>query len=175
MNTMRSVQPKGKQAGFSMLEVLVSLLLIAIAMLGQAGLTVSAMKSSKGASLRMQAVLLSDEIAERIEANKTAAIAGSYEVVPQSSTPDPIDTDCATNYCDSAHLATYDLAVWESRVAQTLPGATWQITNTVAGNPATYTIVLTWLDRRDNTGVVNYAAAGMTETVSLTATKVVRQ
>ena len=158
-----------------MLEVLVSLLLIAVAMLGQAGLVVSSMKSSKGATFRIQAVLLSDEIGERIESNKAAAVAGAYAVPAQSSTPDPMNTDCMANFCDSGHLAAYDLSVWETGVAQTLPGATWQITNSVVGNPSTYTIVLTWQDRRDNTRVVNYATAGTSETFAITSTKVVHQ
>ncbi|MDO8369751.1 MAG: type IV pilus modification protein PilV [Candidatus Nitrotoga sp.] len=161
------------QTGFAMLEVLVSLALIAIVLLGQAGLQSSALKLNKGATLRMQAVLLSDEITERIENNKVQAV--SYEVAA-ASTPAAIGTDCATNSCTSTALASYDLALWQTRVAAALPGATWQITrlpDTPSSGMSTFTIVLTWQDRRDNANTVNYATTGTGETISLTSVKVV--
>ena len=85
--------PANAQAGFSMLEVLVSLMLIAVAMLGQAGMQANALKFTKGASLRMQAVMLSQELAERMEGNKTGAIAGNYVVATASSTVTTASTD----------------------------------------------------------------------------------
>ena len=113
-----------------MLEVLVSLVLIAITLLGQAGLQASALKLNKGATLRMQAVLLADELAERIENNKTAAIAGSY-VVANSSTPAAVGTNCLTNFCMPTELATYDLAVWQAGIVARLPVSSWTVTHAV--------------------------------------------
>lgn len=173
MTTTCTAQVRRGQAGFSMLEVLISIVLIVIALLGQAGIVISAMKSNKGATFRMQAVLLSDEIAEHMEGNKSAATAAAYAVPQQSSVPDVMTSDCAMVACNPAALAAYDLAIWERRVAQTLPAATWQITNPVVGNPSTYTIVLTWQDRRENTRAVRYATTGNTETFAITASKVV--
>lgn len=162
------------QAGFSMLEVLVSLLLVSLAMLGQAGLQISSMKLSKSAGSRMQATLLSAEIAERIENNKTAALAGSYVVTPASSTAAVAANDCLANKCSPSDLASYDLAAWQARVDATLPSATWEITQ-VAGNPSTYTVVVTWQDRRDNATLVNHATTGTVETLAVTSTKVIYQ
>lgn len=157
-----------------MLEVLVSLVLIAITLLGQAGLQASALKLNKGATLRMQAVLLADELAERIENNKTAAIAGSY-VVANSSTPAAVGTNCLTNFCTPTELATYDLAVWQAGIVARLPVSSWTVTHAVTGNPSTYSIVITWQDRRDNVDRVSYATAGTSETLALTTTKVISQ
>jgi type IV pilus assembly protein PilV len=164
--------PARTQAGFSMIEVLISLVLIAVAMFGQAGLQLNALKFSKSGALRMQAVLLSAEIAERMESNKTGAIAARY-VVATSSTPSSASIDCLTTACNSTALADYDLADWQTRVAATLPGSSWQIAQTTTGNPSTYTIVLSWQDRRDNANTTTYSTTGTTETFALTSTKVV--
>jgi type IV pilus assembly protein PilV len=174
--TIHNCSSAKNQTGFAMLEVLVSLALIAIVLLGQVGLQSSALKLNKGAALRMQAVLLSDEISERIENNKAQAQAGSYDVVVAASAPAAIGTDCMANSCTSTALASYDLSLWQTRVAAALPGATWQITrsaDTPSSGMSTFTIVLTWQDRRDNANTVNYATTGTGETVSLTAFKVV--
>lgn len=164
---------KQRQAGFSMLEVLISLVLIAFTLLGQAGLQASALKLNKSADLRIQAVILADEISERIEANKTIALAGAY-MAAHSSTPASASADCLAANCTAASLASFDLSTWQTRVAATLPDANWQITH-AGTNPSTYTIVLSWTDRRDNAKSVNYATAGTTETMSLTTNKVVTE
>jgi len=161
------------QAGFSMLEVLISLVLIAVAMFGNAGLQLNAMKFAKGAATRMQAVILANELAERMEANKAGSFAGNYVVASVSSTASTAATNCATTPCSSSALAAYDLAEWTARVGATLPGSSWQIIQLTAGDPSTYSIVVNWEDRRANTNTTTYSTAGTTETMSLTSTKVV--
>ena len=177
--TTRKSKPAGRrarrQAGFSMIEVLISLVLIAVAMFGHAGLQLNAMKLAKGGTSRMQAVFLSNELGESMEANKAGSVAGNYVVLTVTSTPSTSAADCLTTPCNSVALAAYDLAQWSSRVAATLPGASWQVTNPTAGNPSTYTIVINWQDRRVNTTTTTYASAGTMETLSLTSTKVVYQ
>jgi type IV pilus assembly protein PilV len=170
----RHFNVRGSQSGFSMLEVLVSLLLIAVAMLGQAGMQANALKFSKGASLRMQAVLLATEMGERMESNKAGAIAGNY-VVASASTASTAAVDCLTAACDSGALASFDLAQWTARIVATLPGGSWQITQPVTGNPSTYSIVLSWQDRRESANTTTYSTSGTTETLSLTTTKLVYQ
>jgi type IV pilus assembly protein PilV len=174
-NLQRRSGPAGSQGGFSMIEVLVSLLLIAVAMLGQAGMQANALKFSKGASFRMQAVLLANEVGERMESNKAGAIAGNYVIATASGTPTAAGTDCLTAACSATDLTTFDLAQWTTRVAATLPSGTWQILRSVTGNPSTYQIVLTWQDRRSNANQTTYSTTGTTETLSLTTTKYVYQ
>jgi type IV pilus assembly protein PilV len=167
------------QAGFSMIEVLISLVLIAVAMFGHAGLQLNAMKFAKGGASRTQAVFLSNELAERMEANKAGAHAGNYVVAGVSSTPATSASDCMATACNSSALAAYDLAEWTTRIAATLPGSSWQITQptvgTATGAPSTYTILVNWQDRRANTNTTSYETAGTTETLSLTTTRVIYQ
>ena len=126
-----------KQRGFSMIEILVTLVIIAIALLGTAGLQAQAIKTSKGSEFRNQAIFLSADIVERMEANKTEAVAGTVGVA---------STACDAGICAGAALTAYDLANWQAAVAA-LPSGQGSITLTTPGNPATYTILVSWVDR----------------------------
>jgi type IV pilus assembly protein PilV len=69
----RSARPAGV-AGFSLIEVLISVVLLAIGLLGLAALQSRAAMASIEAYQRTQALLLARDIAERIVANKPEAI-----------------------------------------------------------------------------------------------------
>lgn len=148
-----------------MLEILITLVVVAIALLGTAGLQVYAMRMGKSGQFRTQAIFLASDIAERMEANKAAAVAGSYAVAAASS-PSAAAADCGASPCGGAALAGYDISQWETSVASLLPQARWQITQTVAGNPSTYNIFIQWTDRS-----ADKSSHG--ETFSYTATRAV--
>ena len=150
-STMRS-----SQRGFSMIEVLVTMLIVSLALLGTAGLQAYSMRLNQGGQFRTQAVFLAADLAERIEANRTAAVAGSY-VLATSSSANVLSTVCQTGACAQSALATFDLSQWQNAVAASLPQASWSVAQTVAGNPSTYTITISWADRRADT---SYSAAG---------------
>lgn len=161
--------PGVKQHGFSMLEVLITLVIIAIALLGTAGLQLNAMRMNKGGQFRTQAVFLASDITERIEANKAAAVLGAY-VVANTAAASVAPADCAAVACNSANLAAWDISQWETSIINLLPpGATWQIcidANSdqicdalpVLATPITYTIIIRWTDRSNvksvNTGTI---------------------
>lgn len=157
------------QHGFSMLEILITLVIVATALFGTAGLQVYAMRMNQGGQFRTQAVFLASDISERMEANKAAAVAGSYELA-LSTTAGVAATDCSNSACNEAALATWDIVEWGDTIDGMLPQPSWQITRTVTGNPSTYEIVINWTDRRTNT---QYATAGTGETFSYTATRTI--
>jgi len=152
-----------------MLEILITLVIVATALFGTAGLQVYAMRMNQSGQFRTQAVFLASDIAERMEMNKAAAVAGSYELALTNATG-AAATDCSSSSCDEAALAAWDLIEWGNVIVDLLPQASWQITRTVAGNPSTYSIVINWTDRRTNT---QYATAGTGETFSYTATRTI--
>lgn len=164
-----------RAAGFTLLEILVSLFIVAIGVLGVAGLQASALKVAKGGQLRSQAVILGLDLLERIEANNPAAIAGSYA---PASLPTSFSKDCATNYCLPSELATYDLVQFKNRLEAQLPGASATISFAGAG-PVTYTIQINWEERITKgsttavttSGTTTVGASGKTETFSYTVTK----
>lgn len=160
------------QQGFSMMEILVTLVIVAVALLGTAGLQAHALKTAKGSEFRNQAIFLSADIVERMEANKAEAVAGNYAVAAGAGA---ISSACVTGACAGGALTAYDLANWQAAVA-TLPSGKGSITLTTAGNPATYTILVSWVDRATNQTSTGAAAsnAGKGETFSVTSTKMIR-
>lgn len=148
-----------------MLEILITLVIVSIALLGTAGLQVYAMRMGHGGQLRTQAVFLASDIAERMEANKAAAVAGNYAVAAASA-PSAAATDCGVAACGAAALAGYDISQWEASIASLLPQASWQVTQIAAGNPSTYSIFIQWTDRSSD-------KATRGETFSYTATRTV--
>jgi type IV pilus assembly protein PilV len=158
---------RSRQAGMSLIEILIAIVIIAIALFGTASLQMSAMRMGQGGVFRSHAVFLAQDIAERMEANAAGAIAGSY-VVALTSTPPAVDTTCETTACAQAALATYDIAQWANTVSAALPQSSWSITRTIAGTPSTYAIVVRWIDRRTKTS--DTTASAITESYTLTRT-----
>lgn len=153
-----------------MMEILVTLVIVAVALLGTAGLQAHALKMVKGSEFRNQAIFLSSDIVERMEANKVEAVAGNYVVAAGVGVA---STTCVTGACAGAELTAYDLANWQAAVAA-LPSGRGSITLTTAGNPATYTILVSWIDRATNQSSTGAANAGKGETFSVTSTKMIR-
>lgn len=128
--------------GFTMVEVLVALVVLAIGMLGIAGLFVTTLGSGGAAINRMQAVNLATDIADRIRSNRSAnaAYAGA------ASTSYTCIGAGAVN-CAPAEMAADDLLQWHTAIAATLPsssGSGGTIAVAGASAPYTYTITLSW-------------------------------
>ena len=72
------------QRGTSMVEVLVTLVVIAFGLLGMAGLQMRLQVSELESYQRSQALLLMSDMAHRIATNRTAATAGAYSIAATS-------------------------------------------------------------------------------------------
>ena len=63
--------PYRKSSGFSLLEVLIAVSILAVAMLGIAAMQLMSLKDNRDAYFRSQAVLLTQDMAERMRSNDT--------------------------------------------------------------------------------------------------------
>ena len=164
----------GTQFGFSMLETLVTLLIISIWLLGSAGVQTIAMKLNKTSALRSQAVLLASEIGERMENNKTGAVLGLYSYDGSARTLAQ-NAGCVLNPCTPAQLADFDIAEIYLRSADALPNSTVTITpvgfTSPVTNPITYAIKVQWKDRR--TGQTYSDTSSTNEVLSYSGSKTV--
>lgn len=75
------------QAGFSLLEVLVAIVILSLGILGLAGLQSAALKNAHSAMLRAQAAQYAYDMADRMRANRRDAIEGHYNLTLESPVP----------------------------------------------------------------------------------------
>ena len=126
---------RNSERGTTLIEVLVTIIILAIGLLGLAGLQVTSLQSNHSSYYRSQATVLAYDISERMRANRTAALAGSYNVnFPDSSSSNAV----------SGNLASRDSAEWLNALAETLPSGTGR----VQINGALVTIHVRWDDTR---------------------------
>ncbi len=131
------------RAGFSLIEVLVTLLILAIGLMGVAALQARGLQYNYDSFMRSQVNILAYDIADRMRLNQAnaASYIGNYTV----------PTSTAANACNNATgaNASNDLGCWRNNVDQALPpGSTANIT--AAGS--TYTLTMSWTDRQSGGG-----------------------
>ena len=126
---------RNSERGATLIEVLVTIIILAIGLLGLAGLQVTSLQSNHSSYYRSQATILAYDISERMRANRTAALAGSYNAnFPESS----------SSHAVSGNLASRDSAEWLNALAETLPSGTGR----VEINGDLVTIHVRWDDTR---------------------------
>lgn len=139
-----TVLRKQQNSGFTLIEVLVTLLVLSIGLLGLAGMQINALKNSHGASLRNQATALSQEISERIRSNRSGAQSGAYDIAAVAlPTASP---DCETAPCSSSEMAAYDLNDWKAALTNQLPAGDGAISR----SGTLLTVRVFWNERRND-------------------------
>lgn len=97
-----------RSTGISLIEVLVTIVVLAIGLLGLAALQLTSLRNNMTAYERSLATMRAYEIIDRIRAN--AASADSYAI---GFDDEPVGgIDCVTSACDAAQMAKYDLDAW---------------------------------------------------------------
>lgn len=110
-------------SGFGMIEVLISLVILLVGLLGLAGLQALAQRSEMESYQRVQAIVLLQDMADRIKANRQAGYC--YGFTPSASqstqflgtatssiTPDPTTLACGTGSATYEATALSDLTEW---------------------------------------------------------------
>ena len=128
------------QSGFTLVEAMVSLVVLSVGMIGIAALYAQGLGAGRTAQYRTQAVNLVADMADRIRANRAALVA--YAGLPGNNGCDP-QTGGGVD-CTPAQMAAHDLFVWNQQVQQLLPNGQWQIQFNGGAIPPSYTIQLTW-------------------------------
>ncbi|MGI9329416.1 MAG: type IV pilus modification protein PilV [Gammaproteobacteria bacterium] len=133
--------PPRASRGFSLVEILVALVVMAVGMLGIASLYVESLRAGRTSINRITAVTLAADMADRIQANPNAA--ASYNGIGPGANQGCVN---GAGACTPAEMADDDWFTWLLDVNNRLPGA--PVATIVTENPTPqltrYTITLSW-------------------------------
>jgi type IV pilus assembly protein PilV len=135
--------------GFTLVEVMVSIVLLTISMLGLAALQNSSTRFDHQAFLRSQSVIQMTDIVDRMRANNGGVVGGYYTPNP---VPDSYARDCgdSSQTCSPQELAVFDIVKWKIGNLAKLPNGTGTIT-ALGGN--IFEISVLW-EEQDNEKIV---------------------
>lgn len=109
-----------RQSGFTLIEILISLIVLAVGFLGLAALQTGSIQGTQNTYYRTQADMLANDLAERMRANRLGAANSDYAFGGGSPPP---DAGCdGGEDCDESEIADDDLNEWVTWVQDTLPG-----------------------------------------------------
>jgi len=127
-----------RASGATLIEVLVAIVVLAIGLLGLAGLQMTSLQSNYSAMMRTKATLLAYDLTDRMRARRQATLTGAYD-----------------------NNATGDRETWNTSVTQSLgTGAQGSVTR--VGRDVTITIQ--WNDNRGRIKGSNDTTTSSTET-----------
>jgi len=121
---------KSEQTGFSLVEVLIAVFVLALGVIGVAGMQLTAMRTSQQSAFQTNAVELATEMGDEMRANdqQMQLPDGSnpflnVDYQSQSGAPASAHATCysrAAN-CSGEELAAFDINEWEQRIKASLP------------------------------------------------------
>ena len=145
----RPVLARGRERGFSLIEVLVSVLVLGVGMLGVAAMQTTALRNGQSSLERSQAVVQTYAILDAMRANRADANNGSYNLTTWTCSPPAI----------GATLRENDLNRWITSLQQDLgPNACGRITC----GTTRCTIDVRWDDSRGKGGTSDYQVSTST-------------
>ncbi len=133
-------------AGFTLIEILVSLLLLSFGLLGMVALQAGALQGHRETRLQVLAIRLAAELGERMQGNRAVAAqaspAGNPYLLDDFSGIAPISAvDCALGGCSNPlDVARWDITEWLSRLVDTAHGGLPGPRATVCFDEAPYDI-----------------------------------
>lgn len=131
-----------RQSGLGLIEVLVTVLVLGIGILGVASTQVVSLQMNSQSQSRSQAVLLAEDLLDRVRANPENA---NLYALTQGDAEGADDGACDTSFVPAnASVAADDIASWENSLACLLPEAK----RTVDVDVEVITVTIDW-DQND--------------------------
>ena len=141
-----------KSQGFSLIEVLITVIITSVGLLAYAALQMNGLKQTNSALIRSEASILTSDIADRIRANTPGALAGGYNHALVGKT----SIDCSSS-CPPYDYAIFEVSQWLDLISERLPLGSGTIscsdsdtTDVIpCSRNSVLTLVVSWDDNRD--------------------------
>jgi type IV pilus assembly protein PilV len=137
---MRNGFTAHRSRGFSLLEVMVSVGILSVALLGTAGLMAASLRNTNTAYYRSQATILADDMLDRIRTNIAEAKGDKYDIDSYAAGTEP-------DLTGKAGLALYDCEEWTAMIGESLPGGVGTVQ---VDDDDVATIEIKWSDGSDS-------------------------
>jgi len=184
MSLHRAAYPSRRQAGFSLVEVMVALVVISVGLLGIAKMQALALSSTTSARSRSLAALQAASLAATMHADRTywsgitatlsvTATGGAFTVAsgdPALTAPTGAQAGCTSiaSPCTPVLLAGQDLKDWATALNAALPGSNAAITCNIASatDPVSCRIQINWTENLVQLNTAANTAAGASAVAS---------
>lgn len=153
-----------QQQGLSLIEVMISIIILGVGLLGLVGLQTRSIIMNQSAYYRSVAADLASDLADRIRANRTPFLASSDAETHSPFPPDfarckQISNSEDTVVCaeqDAEHekyLLASEISEWNRFLRSQLPGAKFKLESSEAQSTGfyRYKLSISWLDNRSKT------------------------
>ncbi len=121
---------KRQSAGFTLIEVLISILVLTFGLLGMVGMQAASLQANREARLQSSAIVLARELADMIRGNKAIGILATNNPYlgtfssPLTATTASYCLNVASGTCtNTTDIANAEMTEWLTRVDTELPGA----------------------------------------------------
>lgn len=177
MSISSSVQ-RHRQGGFTLLEVLISTLVLTVGILGVAAMQMVSFQTNQSAYMRSQAVYLAQDILDRMRANqdgyRNTTVYDALDTSDNLTIPDSPGCVATANGCSSLQMGQQDLREWSQNfvnvagVGDYRPRLANGLGTITRGAGNEFTVTVSW-DDRDYDADTNLTRDVVTRTVTITA------
>lgn len=148
------------QKGITLVESLVSLVVLALGVLGLIGFQMQTLRDTRDSVGRSRAIVAIQDIAERMRVNPYA-LANYNATFAAVGAP---GTDCMVNTCNVTQLAAFDIWRWKTNVGMSLPGGLAAIQRSpVAGDERQFAVMVAWIENKADANAADAAARNITK------------
>jgi type IV pilus assembly protein PilV len=140
------------QSGASMIEIMITLLIVSFGLLSLSGLMLTGLRSNASSHHRAIATQQAYDLADRMRANMVAVNNRCYSTASTTAgcnapTSDP---GCISSGCTPEQMAQYDIFTWNQNIAALLPLGAGTIVQdaTTTTTSTVFNITVSWDDTR---------------------------
>lgn len=164
---MNNLMQNRQQAGSTMIEILIAILIFSVGLLGIASTQTMGLTNTQSALNRSVATQLSYDVIDIMRLNQDAVALGAsasggifdgYQTVANDGSANPrqyaINADCsdATKGCDSSIMAQSELEAWRQKIVRSLPEGQARIQLTDPSQNY-YRVTMTWVDIKSQSAI----------------------